>query len=118
MLRRGTSAGVAPDEYTVCPMSKKTDKPKQPAVDKLNFEEAMSELEDLVERIESGEIGLEDALKRYERGIALIKRCRTVLDSAEQRISELTTGAEGELEVTGEADVEVEAHDEEDEQEQ
>lgn len=90
------------------------DKAKPTPTSKLNFEQAMTELEQLVEQIESGEIGLEEALKRYERGTALIKRCRTVLDSAEQRIAELTRNNEGELEVSNEANIEPES----DEQEQ
>ena len=105
------------EHYTDSHMAKSSQN-KQPTVDKLSFEDAMSELEDLVERIESGEIGLEEALKRYERGIALIKRCRTVLDSAEQRISELTTDAEGELEVGGEAGIEAEEDSNPDEQDE
>ena len=96
-------------------MAKKTQS-KPPSVEKLSFEDAMGELEQLVEQIESGEIGLEEALKRYERGIALIKRCRTVLDSAEQRIAELTTDAEGQLQADEDADVDAE-EDEADEDE-
>ena len=66
-------------------------------VQKLKFDQALAELEALVERIESGEVGLEEALKQYERGIALIDRCRSVLAGAEQRIAELTADAEGKL---------------------
>ncbi|MEX0746112.1 MAG: exodeoxyribonuclease VII small subunit [Phycisphaeraceae bacterium] len=68
----------------------------------LKFDEAMARLETLVEQIESGEVGLEQALAQYEHGIALIKRCRTVLNTAEQRIAELTTTADGELKIDGE----------------
>lgn len=56
----------------------------------LRFEDAMDRLETLIEQIESGEVGLEDAIAKYEQGTALVKRCRTVLDRAEQRITELT----------------------------
>lgn len=84
-------------------MSKR--EPKQPPVEKLSFEHAMQELEHLVEQIESGEIGLEEAIRRYERGISLIQRCRTVLDSAEQRIAELTTDAEDQLQIDGETEL-------------
>ena len=63
----------------------------------------MAQLEHLVEQIESGQLGLEDALKQYERGTALIKRCRVVLAAAEQRIAELTKGPEGELQVEGDS---------------
>lgn len=70
-----------------------------PDIAQLKFEQAMAELEHLVEQIESGEVGLEEALRQYERGIALIKRCRAVLAAAEQRIAELTATSEGELKV-------------------
>lgn len=66
-------------------------------IEKLSFEQALGELETLVEQIESGEIGLEQALKQYERGMALIQRCRSVLAQAEQRIAELTENEQGEL---------------------
>ena len=89
-------------------------KSKSPAVQKLSFEDAMTELETLVEQIESGEIGLEEAIQRYERGIALIQRCRTVLDSAEQRIAELTTNAQGELAVGEETELKPEDEDADD----
>lgn len=56
-----------------------------------SFEQAVDQLEGLIEQIESGEIGLEDALKRYEDGTKLIQRCRTILESAEKKIAELTT---------------------------
>jgi len=73
-------------------MAKRTPNP-----DKLSFEQALQRLEDLIEQIESGEIGLEESLKRYEQGAALIKRCKTVLDGAQQKIAELSAGPDGGL---------------------
>ncbi|MCC6680909.1 MAG: exodeoxyribonuclease VII small subunit [Phycisphaeraceae bacterium] len=70
---------------------------KSPDVGKLRFEEAIEQLEALIERIESGEIGLEESLQQYEVGAKLIQRCRTILDSAEKKIAELTEGEDGEL---------------------
>ena len=55
-----------------------------------SFETSMQELETLIERIESGEIGLEESIKAYERGVDLIKGCRGVLGAAEQRVEELS----------------------------
>ncbi len=52
--------------------------------------QARGELEALIERIEQGEIGLEQSLTEYRRGAALLKRCRSILDTAEQQIDELT----------------------------
>jgi exodeoxyribonuclease VII small subunit len=63
--------------------------PSDRPADELSYEAAVEALEVLIERIESGEIGLEDSIAAYERGTALIKRCRAVLDRAEQRIESL-----------------------------
>lgn len=52
----------------------------------LSFDEAMSELEQVVVELESGEIPLEQALKRFERGIALARTTRDKLDQAEQQV--------------------------------
>ena len=59
---------------------------KRNAVD---FERSLEELERLVERMEDGELSLEDSLASYERGIRLGRRCQQALDEAEQRIQVL-----------------------------
>jgi len=56
----------------------------------LSFEDALAQVESVIESIEAGEIGLEKSLTEYERGVRLIKRCREVLANAEQRIEMLT----------------------------
>jgi len=56
----------------------------------LDFERALEELEGLVERMEEGELTLEESLKTYERGIELSRICQKALDDAEQRIQILT----------------------------
>lgn len=63
-------------------------KPTSPA--DMPFEDALAQLEQIVERIEGGEVGLEAALAEYERGVGLLKRCREVLKHAEQRVEELS----------------------------
>jgi len=55
----------------------------------LSFEEAIANLEKMIERIESGETGLEESLTEYERGIALYRHCRDILNKAEQRFEKL-----------------------------
>lgn len=72
----------------------------------LGYEEAIEELERIVERMEGGESTLEESLREYERGDALVRRCRQVLDQAEQRIQsiagqQLEAGAEPRGEGTG-----------------
>ena len=55
----------------------------------MTFEKAIEELEALTEKIEEGEIGLQEALAQRKRGELLIKRCRAVLDQAEQEIEQI-----------------------------
>ena len=63
----------------------------------VNFEKALEEFETLVTRMEEGELSLEDALKSYERGVALSRICQAALEEAEQRIQILNEDT-GELE--------------------
>lgn len=53
------------------------------------YEALVERLEELVEQIESGEIGLEDSIKAYEQGVELIGKARVILARAEQRIEQL-----------------------------
>lgn len=62
-----------------------------------NFEEALSELEKILEDMEAGEVPLEESLVKYERGNFLIQFCRGVLTTAEKQIELLTKTADGEI---------------------
>lgn len=57
----------------------------------LAFEAAMQELEALVARMEQGDRSLEDALKDFERGVELTRRCQVALREAEQKVQQLIT---------------------------
>ena len=70
--------------------------------EKQTFEQALEKLEGIVERIESGQIGLEESIAEYEKGIKLIKQCRSILDAAEKKIQLLTKGEGGGLVPDGE----------------
>ena len=72
-------------------MAKKTQPPPK------SFEEAMTELEQILTDIESGEVGLEQSLVKYERGSFLIQHCRAILGTAEKQIELLSKGPDGEL---------------------
>ena len=54
---------------------------------KLNFEELLNKLEDIVMKLESGEETLESTLKLYEEGVEVSKNCRDILETAKQKIS-------------------------------
>ena len=56
----------------------------------ISFEDALQALQGIVESLESGSLGLEESLARFEEGIGLLKTCNNVLEQAEQRIETLT----------------------------
>lgn len=56
---------------------------KKPA---LSFEDALQELEQLVSRLEQGDISLEESLQAFERGVNLTRTCQTALQEAEQKV--------------------------------
>jgi exodeoxyribonuclease VII small subunit len=60
-------------------------------VEKMTFEEAMKALEDIVSRLESGQVDLETSIQYYERGAALKAHCATKLKAAEQKIEKIIT---------------------------
>jgi exodeoxyribonuclease VII small subunit len=60
-----------------------------------DFEQAMTELETVVGSLEQGEVPLEEALRAFERGIALTRACQQALTQAEQKVELLTTRADG-----------------------
>jgi exodeoxyribonuclease VII small subunit len=64
-------------------------------VDQLSFESALKELEDIVGRLEQGEVDLEDSIALYERGQALKAHCETKLKAAEGRLEKIVQGAKG-----------------------
>ena len=62
---------------------------------KKTFEQAMKQLEQIVQDLESGDMPLEKAIKTFEEGIALSKFCSKKLDETEKRITILMQDAEG-----------------------
>lgn len=63
-------------------------------VESLTFEEALAELEEIVERLDAGELLLEEALALFERGQALAAHCSDQLESAGLRVEQLTEHGE------------------------
>ena len=58
-----------------------------------SFEERLARVEEIVERLESGEAGLDESLRLYGEGAELIKACRRTLKDAETRITQLAQSA-------------------------
>lgn len=70
--------------------------PKTPAADAVpSFEEALEELEAIVQSMESDRLSLEDSLAAYQRGVELMRHCRETLAAAEQQVSILEQGKGG-----------------------
>jgi exodeoxyribonuclease VII small subunit len=63
----------------------------------MKFQEGLLALEQIVARLESGELALEDALQAFEQGVVLVRTLNEKLTQAEQRIELLTRSADGTL---------------------
>ena len=70
---------------------------------KITFEEGMQELEQLIGRLESGDISLEDSFRAYERAVALKNSLSAMLDEGDRRIRVLTEAGECDLDPMEEA---------------
>jgi exodeoxyribonuclease VII small subunit len=66
-----------------------------PDISALNFEDALRALEDIVRKLESGDVPLDDSITLYERGELLRKHCQARLDAAQARIEKIITAPDG-----------------------
>jgi exodeoxyribonuclease VII small subunit len=65
--------------------------------EKMRFEDYLEQVEKAVRDLESGQLGLEESLKRYEEGIKALKRCYEILKKAEQKIEIITRNEQGNI---------------------
>jgi exodeoxyribonuclease VII small subunit len=65
----------------------------------MSFEEALAELEQIVRRLEGGQVKLDEAIQSYERGSQLKRHCETKLNEAQQRVDRIVIGPEGAINV-------------------
>jgi len=70
-----------------------TDEP----TDAPSFEEALSELEEIVQRLERGDMSLDEALEGFERGIRLVRYCSQTLDKMALQVEQLVVSEDGEI---------------------
>lgn len=66
-----------------------------PDIAAMSFEEALRALEDVVRRLETGEVPLEESISLYERGEQLRRHCQARLDAAQARIEKIVAGPDG-----------------------
>ena len=66
-----------------------------PDIAEMNFEDALAELEQIVRRLEGGQVKLDEAIQSYERGAQLKRHCERKLNEAQQRVDRIVIGPEG-----------------------
>ena len=66
-----------------------------PDIAAMNFEDALAELEQIVRRLEGGQVKLDEAIQSYERGAQLKRHCERKLNEAQQRVDRIVIGPEG-----------------------
>ena len=66
-------------------------------IEKIDFEKALENLEQVVEALEGGSLTLDQALKRYEEGVGLVRACQAKLTETEKKIEVLTKSLDGSL---------------------
>lgn len=66
-----------------------------PDIAAMNFEDALAELEQIVRRLEGGQVKLDEAIMSYERGAQLKRHCERKLSEAQQRVDRVVIGPEG-----------------------
>ncbi len=64
-------------------------------ISKLSFEQALGQLEEIVQQLERGDVELEKSIETYERGEALKKHCAALLQAAEDKVEKIRVGADG-----------------------
>jgi exodeoxyribonuclease VII small subunit len=76
---------------------KKTVKTMADKTEKIDFEKALQQLEDIAVKLEDGDLGLDESISQFEKGMKLAKFCRQKLDEAERKIEILQKGADGQV---------------------
>ena len=72
---------------------------KSKKTEKLDFESAMEKLNSIVDKLESGDLTLDDSIKAFEEGIELSKFCRKKLEAAESRVKKLIEKTDGDFDL-------------------
>ena len=73
---------------------------KSKSIEKISFEEALAELEEIVRKIDTGQESLANAVDSFERGVLLKKHCEKMLKDAKMKIEKITSSSDGILKTT------------------
>ena len=73
---------------------------KPESIKKISFEDALTELEEIVRKIDTGQENLADAIDSFERGVLLKKHCEQMLKDAKLKIEKIASSSEGKINTT------------------
>ena len=73
---------------------------KPESIKKISFEDALTELEEIVRKIDTGQENLADAIDSFERGVLLKKHCEKMLKDAKLKIEKIASSSEGKINTT------------------
>lgn len=70
-----------------------------PQLENVSFEKAFDQLQNILEKMNSGSLSLQDSIEYFEKGEKLMRHCETLLKAAEQKIDEIAKGSGGETQL-------------------
>jgi len=73
---------------------------KSKSIEKISFEDALAELEEIVRKIDTGQENLANAVDSFERGVLLKKHCEKMLKDAKMKIEKITSSSDGAIKTT------------------
>lgn len=91
------AGGLRLESSTMPPSKKAAGESASAPGNDTGFDARLERLESLVSELESGELGLEPAIERYQAGVELLKSCRDLLQQHQRRVEELSADAEAAL---------------------
>lgn len=67
--------------------------------EKLKFEDHLKQVEEIIQKLETGKLGLEESLQQYEIGVSALRKCYEVLEGVEKRVDLLVKNSKGEISI-------------------
>lgn len=85
--------------YSIIKLQKEKEMNSQEEIEKMEFETALQELEEIVKKLEDGKSSLKDAVALYERGILLKKRCDKILEEVQLKLNKISCDKDGNVNI-------------------
>lgn len=89
--------------YSIIKLQKEKEMNSQEEIEKMEFETALQELEEIVKKLEDGKSSLKDAVALYERGILLKRRCDKILEEIQLKLNKISCDKDGNVNIVEQA---------------